>query len=201
MKNIFFLFSLVFIFNACLQAQTTSIQLVEDTVTNTFRFQRIEVRQYETVTDTLITDRFPERWLTPSELKTYQEGIIRQLDERFVELSRLRKNTRDEEDVHIAYYDQIQGAGAYLALQKEQVKQALQGAWKLVERNGETTSTEVTVTDFELRRNAQRFGTLTVNDDLTVTLSGYFNFNLTFTATPTGQFRAERAGRLYILRR
>jgi hypothetical protein len=185
----------------CAFAQTTYVQLVQDTTNQTYRFQRVEVRQYETVSDTLVTDRFPNKWLTAAELKVYQETLIGQLDERFAELSRLRKIAKDEEDLHIGYYDQLQGAGAYLALQKSKLQAALQGDWTFVERNGVITRTRIKVTGLEFRKNESKFGTLTINDDLSVTLAGYFNFNLTLVFTAQGEFRAERNGRLYILKK
>jgi hypothetical protein len=182
-------------------AQQTYVILVQDTVAQKYRFQRVEIRQYESVSDTLVTDRFPDKWLTATELKAYQEQLIDSYNERFAELSRLRRSVKDEVDVHVSYYDNIQGAGAYLSYQKARVQASLQGSWKLVERNGTTDRTDITITDLVFRRNQARFGTITINDDLSLTLSGYFNFNLQFVATPSGEWRAERSGRLYILRK
>lgn len=45
-------------------AQTTSfVQLLHDTSNNTYRFQRTEVRKFEALTDSIVVDRFPEKWL------------------------------------------------------------------------------------------------------------------------------------------
>ena len=51
------------------------------------------------------------------------------------------------------------------------------------------------------RQNANKFGTLAVGDDMAVTLSGYFNFNLVFRVNQAGNLTAERAGKTYLLRR
>lgn len=195
-----FLFLILLIATVCANAQTTYIQLLQDTVAHKYRFQKIEVRQYGTVADTLVTDKFPEKWLTATELKAYQEGLLAQIGERFNELVRLRKIAKDEFDTHVSYYDGIQGAGAYLALQKTQLQASIQGNWKLVERGTTTVTDNVTITALELRKNASKFGTLTIGDDLSLTLSGYFNFNLTFTLAGRGVWVTERSGKVYILK-
>jgi hypothetical protein len=182
-------------------AQSTYVLLVQDTVAKKFRFQRVEIRTFESVSDTLVTDRFPDKWLTASELKAYQERLIDSHNERFAELSRMRRSVKDEIDVHVSYYDNIQGAGAYLSYQRSRVRASLQGNWNLVERNGTTERTAIAITDLVFRKNETKFGTLTINDDLSLTLSGYFNFNLQFVATTSGEWRAERSGRLYFLRK
>lgn len=182
-------------------AQQTFVQLVRDTVNQKYRFQRIEIRQYETVSDTLVTDRFPEKWLTASELKAYQEALIGGFNERFAELSRLRKLAKDEMDIHISYYEQLQGAGAWIALQKTRLQASLQGDWKLVERSANITKADVTINVLELRKNQNKFGTLTINDDMSITLSGYYNFNLTFAMNNQAEWHAERNGVIYTLKK
>lgn len=181
-------------------AQQGFVQLVHDTTTNKYRFQRVEVRQYETVSDTLVVDRFTNKWLTQSELRDYQETLIASKSETFNEMNRLRKMAKDELDLHVGFYDGIQGNGAYLALQKEKVKAGLQGNWLLVERSAETTRTDVTIANATLTNAAKKAGTLTINDDFSLTLSSYFNFNLVFQPTDVG-WRAERNGKIYFLRK
>lgn len=200
MKKIIFLFALVAATAAT--AQTSSfVQLMHDTTNNTYRFQRTEVRRYESITDSIVVDRFPEKWLDTTELKAYQNALIAANLERRAELRRLLALANAELDTNIDLFDQVNGEGAWLASQKSALLKSLQGAWTLIERNGETTRTKITITGSEFRKNANKFGTLSVGDDLAVTLSGYFNFNLVFQVNQAGNLTAERAGKTYLLRR
>lgn len=189
-----------------LQAQDQFVQIITNPDSaGVFRFQRIEVRQYENFTDTLIIDRFPETWLDSAQLKAYQESLIDRLIERQTEMRRLLKIAKDEVNVQVSFYDAINGDGSYLALQKEKLLQSLQGAWKLIDRNGDVTAFDITVTGSDFRRNAQRFGTITVTDNLTVLLTGFYPFDLEFSVLQNGTLRASRGNnenfRLFILRR
>lgn len=198
MKKLLFAFVLLSCYAATAQQQTF-IMLMNDTVNHTYRYRVVVVNKYENFSDTLETSRFPEKWLTASELKSYQEGLLTQLQNDYAELSKSRKQTKDMIDVHQNYYDTANGAGAWLAFQKAQVNASLQGNWTLVERNGTVDKTTITITDNVFRKNANKAGTLTINDDLTLTLSGYFNFNLTFELKQRGVWMTERAGKLYTL--
>ena len=183
-------------------AQTTSfVQLLHDTSNNTYRFQRTEVRKFEALTDSIVVDRFPEKWLDTNELKAYQGALIAQNLERRAELRRLLALANAELDTNVDLFDQVNGEGAWLAQQKAQLQAGLQGKWVLIERNGETTRTGITITGLEFRKNANKFGTLGIGDDLAVTLSGYFNFNLVFQVNQAGNLFAERGGKTYLLRR
>lgn len=180
--------------------QETFVQLV--TKDSTYRFQRLEIRAIETLTDTLVVERFPEKWLTRAELKAYQEGqLIPALVERQTELNRLRRIVKNELDLQVGFYDALNGEGAWLARQKALTLAGLAGQWSLIDRNGTTNRDDVTVTGTELRKNANKFGTVTVLDDLTFTLSGYFNFDLTFSQLGNGTWRAVRGARTFTLKR
>lgn len=198
MKNIIFLFAIMLL-SFVAQGQETFVQLVQKD--STYRFQRVEVRQFETLTDTLIVERFPERWLSLSELRAYQEGqLIPALVERADELSRLRRLAINEVNMQIGFYDNLNGAGAWLSRQKAAVLADMGGGWVLTDRNGTTTRDNVVVTGSELKKNNNKKGTLTVMDDLTVTLSGYYNFDLVFERTAAG-WKAARGQRVFILKR
>jgi len=182
-------------------AQDTYVQMIQDTA-GRHRFQRVEVRQYDNFTDTLVVDRFPDVWLDSAALAPYMERLIASLDERQTELRRLFNMVKSERDVHIGFYDNINGDGAYLALQKSKLLAALSGAWTLVDRNGDTTKHDITVTGNDFRKNATRFGTITVTDDLQVVVTGFYNFDLVFDVLQNGNLKFQRNNnRLFILRR
>lgn len=195
------LFALL-LFAGALQAQEGQqfVQLIQND-SGLYRFQRMEVRVYETLTDTLITERFPAKWLNANELKTYQVSLITALTERQNEQRRLLKLTKDEVALQVGFYDQINGDGAWLTYQKAKVLEYMQGNWVLIERSGETTKTDITVAGNDFRKNAQKFGTITVTDDLQILLVGYFSFDPTLAIAANGTLRVERNGRLFTLRR
>lgn len=199
MKINFILFFLLLAFAA--YSQTYLINTITDGA-GKYRYTKHEIRQFETVTDTLLVDVFPEKWCDSTEFSAYTVRLITALSERQNELRRLFQMVKQEADLYISFYDQKNRAGAYLALQKSQVLSSLAGTWKLVDRNGETTTTDdVTITGSTLRKNANKFGTLSVTDDIDVLLTGYFNFDLTFKITQNGTLRAQRNGRIFTLKR
>jgi len=184
-----------------MDAQETYIQLLSqgDTL---FRFQRIEVNQYDDFSDTLITQKFPDRWLDSAQLMQYQEVTIGQLLERKTELNRLRKLVNAEANLHISFYDQVQGEGAYLAKQKEKLLNAIQGPWRLIDRKGEVKKDEINIEGNVFKKNNNRQGTITITDDLEILVTGYNNFDLIFTVNNAGIWRYQRnQNRLFILRR
>jgi hypothetical protein len=198
MKKVFLFLS--FAFALSLQAQEQFVQLMQDSAGN-YRFQRMQVNTYTAFTDTLEVDRFPDRWLTPAELKSYQEALIAQQVERQNEIRRLFGIARQEVETQVAFYDAIQGEGAFLARQKEKMLESIQGKWQLIDRNGTNTTFEITITGNDFRRNAQRFGSFVITDDLAILLTGFFPFDATFESLQTGTFRAVRGQRVMVLKR
>lgn len=167
-----------------------------------YRFSKHEVRQFETVTDTLLIDIFPEKWCDSTEFSNYTLRLIASLKERENELKRLDQLTKQETDLYVSFYDQKNGTGAYLALQKNQLLENIAGNWKLIDKNGETISTDnVTITGNVIRKNANKSGTISITDDMDILLTGYFNFDLTFRIAQNGTLRADRNGRTFTMKR
>jgi len=182
-------------------AQTYIINTVQDGVGKK-RFEKFEVRAFETLTDTLLIERYPAAWLDSASFAAYTVSLIDALMERQQEIRRLLKLNKDETDLYISFYESTVGQGAYLALQKKRVLDGIAGTWTIVER-GTTNDTnhDVIIAGTELKKNNNRKGTLSVTDDLTVLLTGFYNFDLTFRIAQNGTLRADRGNATYILKR
>lgn len=166
------------------------------------RFEKFEVRQWETLSDTLLIDRYPQSWLDSAAFASYTVSLIDALMERQNEIRRLLKLNKDEADLYVSFYESTAGAGAYLALQKKRVLDGIAGTWTVIERGtANDTNHDVTIAGTELKKNNNRKGTISVTDDLTVLLTGFYNFDLTFRIAQNGTLRADRGAATYILKR
>lgn len=197
MKN--FLITIFILMSCAMQAQDQYVRII--TENNLFRFERVQVNAYTDFSDTLVVERFPEKWLDSLQLKSYQQALIAQQIERQNEIRRLFNIAKREVEVQVAFYDSFNGEGAYLASQKKAMLEALQGKWQLIDRNGTTTNFDITVTGTDFRRNANKFGAITITDDLGVLLTGFYQFDLTFESLANGTLRAIRGERVFILKK
>lgn len=202
MKNIFaiILFTLA---SFMVSAQVQFVQILQDTATKKFRFQRIEIREYENFSDTLIVDKFPERWLDSTELKAYQLQVIDMRNQRLVQLRQSFQAEKQETDFFIATVDAIFGPATYQSYEKAKIENAMQGNWKLQERSkGEPD--EITITGKTIKMK-NKTGSFVVTDAGEVIVSGLFAFDLTFNFQKNNTLKAVRGNgqneRVFILKR
>jgi len=133
MKNHFFFlaFGLLLLAFAPAQAQElTDLKLIRIAKDTTFRFCEVQTKDG----DTLGIRFFPERPLKAADFIKYTSSLVNNEQERKKEFARLERAV----DKNIAYLsaqiDSVGGPGTYASQQNENIKQALQGAWTLLER-------------------------------------------------------------------
>lgn len=196
MKNNIIIIILLFAMPAFGQIQL----LQKDTL---YRFRWDVVEEGDEVNDTLTVKYFPDKYVTKSETQTLILNQLTQHNERIRELQRLVAEEREYIADYIAHYDRISGAGAYLALRKQQTAEYLTGKWTLKERN--------VAGDFDLTISAagaitgERTGTIAMNDAYDIVATGLYNFTLEFVQLSNGNLRAVRntanGQRIFILKK
>lgn len=173
-KNLVILILLGFSFSLIAQDESTLWELTQNG-DGQYRFYKKLVRTSENSTDTLDIDILPRMgWVDSSDLSGFQISLINQLSE-YTERNRLNYIAqRKERDLHIGFYDQVNGSGAYLALQKQQLSDYLQGDWVLVDRKEDIKEkTNITISGTTVTGG----GTLLITDDLEVIISGLSHAN------------------------
>lgn len=169
-----------------------------------YRFETVTVNEYEDFTDTIVNDRFPARYLGPSEVGSYLINIIRQIEKKRENLqARVDALTADINST-VALYDKIHGDSAYFNFMIKEIADGLEGStWRLTVRNGSTSKTVYSFNAGRLKgpdgKNAGRY-TVTGRHILEVKLAGVPKYELK--TRDNGQsYRANKNGVKYILKR
>lgn len=198
MKKSIIIFHLLFL---SLAAYSQDLRLI--TANNAFRFENLQVFEYEDFNDTLVTERFPAYWMDSAQVAAYLINEIETAENNEdAARDKMLAARRATQDV-AAVYDGIFGDSAYFYFQQAKLANNIQGDWRLVQRlaNGERIATNVTLTGGNILGGATTIGSYTVTDRKTILITVPFAANISMATRDNTTYKGKKGPTAYLLTR
>lgn len=131
--------SIFFLLNSMmLYSQNTQFNVIQKG--DTYRFEVVNIIEYETFTDTLVQSRFPDNWLSRSDFSEYIANIALQHEKI---ISNINTQIADEQamaDMYINMYQSINGDNSYFTYKSQKLVSQSEGFYTLTQKdNGDIT--------------------------------------------------------------
>lgn len=208
MKKSIIYFSLLFL---SLAAYSQELRLINQG--NTFRFENLQVFEYEDFNDTLVTERFPAYWMDSAQVAAYLISEIQAAENNEDAAREKMILARRQTQEIAAIYDGIFGTAAYANFQTAKLANDIQGDWRLVERtaNGQRTATNVTLTGGDILnadttkglqpRLPAGFGSYTITDRKTISVNVGAVTAISMSTRDNTTYKGKKGTKTYFLTR
>lgn len=198
MKKSIIYFSLLFL---SLAAYSQDLRLI--TANNSFRFENLQVFEYEDFNDTLVTERFPAYWMDSAQVAAYLISEIQAAENNEDAAREKMIIARRQTQEIAAIYDGIFGTAAYANFQTAKLANDIQGDWRLVERtaNGQRTATNVTLTGGDILNGNTTIGSYTITDRKTISVNVGAVAAISMSTRDNTTYKGKKGTKTYFLTR